>query len=498
MAQVEKDPSTASAPPPPEPKVEADGYATNATDALALFNLVSAEQPAHPMHWPAWKRWSIVTIYCFLQVFVSMLSTEYVSVEFLIQERWGGSTQVVTLGQSMFIVGTVVGPAFLGPASDMLGRKWIYVAAMTFYAIVNFGIAYPTGLPMLVIFMFLAGMTGSVALVNVAGTIADLFGDEAGSAQAMALFAASANIGPSLGSPVGEWIAENASMGFKWVGLINVIVAFAFSASLCFIPETLPKIVIPRSKNISGEADNEVAHVLASTKVSLRAELYFSATMAMKIMFGEPIVAALGITNGLAFGIVFLYLDGVFDVFAVNNGLSYISADLSYLNFAAGVIIMFIFFVPLQTYLVKRDRRKTEGQVRPEARFLLSLVTVWGMPVGLLWFAWTSYGNVSYWSPIIAGTVVAIADTLAWLSMLCYITDSYTNVAGSAIAAFLIPSFTIAAACAHLGVLLFERESTQWAFTILGLCSLSVVGIVNILYFFGPQLRRRSKYARTF
>lgn len=59
-------------------------------------------------------------------------------------------------------------------------------------------------------------------------------------------------------------------------------------------------------------------------------------------------------------------------------------------------------------------------------------------------FVRPGYGNVSYWSPIIAGTIVAIADTLAWLSMLCYISDSYPNVAGSAIAAFLIPSFVIA------------------------------------------------------
>lgn len=39
-------------------------------------------------------------------------------------------------------------------------------------------------------------------------------------------------------------------------------------------------------------------------------------------MFTEPIVGALGIYNGFAYGILFLYLDGVFDVFVVNNGLS--------------------------------------------------------------------------------------------------------------------------------------------------------------------------------
>lgn len=78
-------------------------------------------------------------------------------------------------------------------------------------------------------------------------------------------------------------------------------------------------------------------------------------------------------------------------------------------------------FVPVQTWFFKRDRLK-HGHSRPEARFLTSLVVVWLFPVSLLWFAFTDYGNVSYWSPIIAGTVLGFCDPLLWLSMLNYIT----------------------------------------------------------------------------
>lgn len=98
-----------------------------------------------------------------------------------------------------------------------------------------------------------------------------------------------------------------------------------------------------------------------------------------------------------------------------------------------------------------RDRLQHNGIARPEARFLLSLFTVWGFPISLLWFAFSSSGNVSYWSPVIAGSVLGVADPLLWLSILNYITDSYPNVAGSAIAAFLIPSQLLAAGCVHIG-----------------------------------------------
>jgi len=98
-------------------------------------------------------------------------------------------------------------------------------------------------------------------------------------------------------------------------------------------------------------------------------------------------------------------------------------------------------FIPVQTYLYKRDKARNGGQARLEARSFTSLVTVWFFPISLLWFAFTSDGSVSYWSPIIAGTVLGFADPLLWLSMLNYIVDSYPNVAASAIAVFSIPSF---------------------------------------------------------
>jgi hypothetical protein len=98
--------------------VAPDGPVNPAQDpdtTIAILDLVKANDVHHPMNWPSWKRWVIITIYCFLQMFVTLTSTTYISAEWMIKEKWGGSTQVVTLGQSLFIVGNAVGPAFMGP-----------------------------------------------------------------------------------------------------------------------------------------------------------------------------------------------------------------------------------------------------------------------------------------------------------------------------------------------------------------------------------------------
>ncbi|KAK9788114.1 putative Vitamin b6 transporter bsu1 [Seiridium cardinale] len=450
--------------------------------ALAALRRITTAEPGHPTHWPWWKKWAITVAYCLLQTFVTLTSTTYVSAEFLIEEKFNVSnTQIVALGQSMFILGTAVGPAFLGPLSDIGGRKWVYVAAILLYALVNIGCALPLNLPMLIIFQFLSGTTGSVALCNVAGTIADMFGSEDGAGQPMALFVASANIGPSIGSPVGEWIADNVNMGLPWIFWINVIIGGAFAIGMCFIPETLPAIVIRNEVKKRNVAEPEEIAVL-ETKVNVLKEIKFVTLMALRIMVTEPMVTLLGIYNGFAYGLLFLYLDGVFDVFVVNNGLSYIGADLTYLNFVVGVIVMFM-FVPVQTWLFKRDRMKNGGVGRPEARFLTSLVMVWLFPVSLLWFAFTSDGNTSFWSPVVAGGVLGFCDPLLWLSMLNYITDAYTTVAGSAIAAFLIPSFLIAAALAHAGIAMFENMSSTWAMATLGFVSFGLVALIYVAWY---------------
>ncbi|ODV84001.1 hypothetical protein CANARDRAFT_236831 [[Candida] arabinofermentans NRRL YB-2248] len=499
------------------------------SDPIEASVIFTPDNPYHPQNWPIVTKYLVVIVYCSLQVFVTLTSTTYVAVEYMVEERWGVNAQVATLGQSMFILGTAIGPAFLGPLSDIGGRKWVYVVSIFFYTILNFGCAYPLNMPMLAIFMFLIGLAGSTSLSNVAGSIGDLFGNSDGASQPMALFVFSANAGPSIGGVVGEAIAENTNLSFKWVFLINIIIGAAYMVALSFVPETLPRLVIPERISIEGKSNvpnvviREFKYALQSItgkkpdfmlndtiadtedpnnavtvqKMDVLNEMRFILVMALKMMCTEPIIIFLSLFNGFAYGLLFLYLDGIFDVFVYNNGLSYMSAELTYLNFVVGVSVV-ICLVPIQTYLFKRDRLKNGGIPRPEARFKLSLVTVWGFPISLLWFAFTCSGNVSYWSPIVAGFVLGIADPLLWLAMLNYIIDSYveSGLSNSAIAAFTIPSFAIAAALAHAGVAMFENMSTKWGFATLGFISIFVVVLVYVFYFLGHKLRASSKLAR--
>jgi hypothetical protein len=276
----------------------------------------------------------------------------------------------------------------------------------------------------------------------------------------------------------------------------STIISAGFVVILVFVPETLPHTVISRAHKEAPSIDGSTPSIAVS-RISLLMEIRFIFTMALRILITEPIVTFLGIYNGYAYGLVFLLLDGSYDVYAINNGLTPLQASITFLNFMVGVTFLFV-FIPIQTIYFSRDRARRGGIPRPEARFMIALYAVWLYPIALFWFAFTSDGNVSYWSPILAGAVIGFVDPLLYLCMLNYITDSYSNVAASAVAAFLVPSFLGAAGFAHIGLILFENMSTTWGVAILAFISLPLVGLVYVVYFFGPQIRARSKLARNF
>lgn len=186
---------------------------------------------------------------------------------------------------------------------DIAGRRWVYAVSCLLYAIFNIGCAFPRSIAQIIVFSFLSGVAGSTAVTNIAASVSDLF-PYAYAGQAMALFVVSANVGPSVGSPIGEAVAEN--LGYQWWYYINIIIGGAFAVILALLPETQPLQVI-----VKASAGDPLAEKIRQKKkkLDIAKEMWFVTSEAIKIFFTEPIVAFLGIFNGFAYGLLFLYLD---------------------------------------------------------------------------------------------------------------------------------------------------------------------------------------------
>ncbi|KAF8331943.1 uncharacterized protein EI90DRAFT_3289185 [Cantharellus anzutake] len=203
---------------------------------------------------------------------------------------------------------------------------------------------------MLVFFVFLAGLTGSAALCNVAGTIADSFGDGAAAGQGMArrLLWLSTSVGPSLGGPVGERFAENPQMGYPCQ--IDVTIGAIYATGVALLPETLAGVVIPRTGK---QKDGVEVELPMSRRIVLDGAIS-AFTMALKIMITEPIVLSLGLYNDR------------FCAFPNSQELAdgrYMGGSLTFLNFAAAGVISFVLFVPACQTGSQEERRENSSRV---------------------------------------------------------------------------------------------------------------------------------------
>jgi MFS family permease len=79
---------------------------------------------------------------------------------------------------SVYILGYAFGPLFIAPMSELYGRLPVYHINAALFLVFNVACAKSTGLPMLIIFRFLAGVAGSCPITVGSGTIADCFRQE--------------------------------------------------------------------------------------------------------------------------------------------------------------------------------------------------------------------------------------------------------------------------------------------------------------------------------
>jgi hypothetical protein len=89
-----------------------DGSGTEEDPFIVEFH---KDDPGNPMNWGEFRKWWIATIVTFSVFAVTFTSSAYsVSAEQVFQ-NFDISTEVFTLGLSLFVLGFAIGPAVWGP-----------------------------------------------------------------------------------------------------------------------------------------------------------------------------------------------------------------------------------------------------------------------------------------------------------------------------------------------------------------------------------------------
>jgi len=272
-----------------------------------------------------------------------------------------------------------------------------------------------------------------------------------------------------------------------------------------FMPECRSTIIMDKeAKRMreSGEDPNVYGpNELKKPRVSLK-EAFKIWARPFEMFFREPIVLCLSLLSGFSDALIFTFLESFPEVYGQWN-FGILAQSWAFIPINLSYFLAYFSYFPW----FKRDQhiRQTRGAdaLQPERRLKWLLFTAPLEPIGLFGFAWTSLGppRVHWIAPMIFSALVGIANYTIYLSSVDYMVAAYGVYSASATGGNAFARDFLAGIAAMYATPLYtnlgEKYPTEYASTILACLSCLIVIPIYVFYWYGPQIRERSKFAQT-
>lgn len=219
------------------------------------------------------------------------------------------------------------------------------------------------------------------------------------------------------------------------------------------------------------------------------------------MIFTEPIVATFGVYVAFKFAVLYGFFAAFPAVFEGIYGFNIGESGLVFLAIAFGNLVGYLAFMLIDRLkfrpLILAAKAKTNvPEVLPEARLYAALIGAILLPISLLWFAWTARSSIHWICPVIASIPFAVGNLLVFGSAMLYMIDTYGPLGGaSAVAATGLLRYAAGAGFPLFMQQMYSKLGVGWASSLFGFVSLLLLPTPWILMRWGPELRRRSRYA---
>lgn len=455
----------------------------------------------NPRGWSGTRKIIINVAMSNMVLSLTFSSSAYASSVTNIMAHYHVSRVVALLGVSLYVLGFALGPLLVGPLSQVVGKRPVYLATFVCFTAFSFGAAEAPNIAALIVFRFLAGAMGSSAFNNVPATIFD-FSTPATATRYMNWFAFAAFGGPGLGPTIAGFVDHRA--GFRWNLRVQAIY-IAFSTIVCyfFVPETHHPILQRRAaeedeKNRTGQvavtmsARQSVNIFLTSMKTVLRRPFVW--------LVKEPAVAVTCFYLSLLYGVLYAFFPVFPLVFTGIRKFSEESTGLSFLALVIGFTTAFLLlFVLQEPYIARLAASSTpKGKFMPEARLRQAL---WGCtlpPIGLFIFAWTApFPHVHWIAPMIGMTLYALGMMIMFTALIPYLVDYGGPEAALVMAASSFTRSAFAAGFPLFTVQMYDAMTVQGATSLLAGITLLLMPLPWFLHRYGSKLRANSRMFKT-
>lgn len=107
----------------------------------------------------------------------------------------------------------------------------------------------------------------------------------------------------------------------------------------------------------------------------------------------------------------------------------------------------------------------------------------------------TLQSHISIWSPLVASALFGFGITTIWIVAYMYLIDSYGIYSASALGFMGFSRYMVGGGMTVAGAPIYRSIGVQYTLTILGAISSVMASVPYLLYFFGPRIRKASRFA---
>jgi len=380
-----------------------------------------------------------------------------------------------------------------GPLSEFLGRSAIYIGSFALFTILNIPVAFSQSIGVFITFRFFTGFAGSAFLSVAGGTVSDLFAP-ANSDIPVAIYTLAALIGPALGPIFGGFINQNAD----WRITFYVITGWALVETILlffFVPETFLPIML---KNMARKkrVDTKDHKWWAPSERSGRSigDVFPRAFLTpLQILFLERMAFILDMWTSLVLGIIYLFFSAVPFTFRTIYNFNLQSTGLAFIPLGLGMIIATC-TQPFWAARVRDAAIKNGGKAPPEVRLEIGMAGALLVPIGLLWFALSSYAKINFIMPLAGTLIFGIGAAFVFSSVFGFLISTYAKNAASAMAGNTLIRCAWGAGFPLFSNAMYVNLGPVGATGLLAGLTALMIPIPFVIYRIGPRLRETSKF----
>ncbi|PTB72592.1 MFS general substrate transporter [Trichoderma longibrachiatum ATCC 18648] len=491
-----------SCPPWPRPGAaasaqDADSEKQGGSPNRRILVTCAPEDTLNPQNWSLGARCKNIAILAFL-IFVQGWAGASESMANSVASSHLHVSQVLeNLDIAMYLFGVGIGSQVAGPLSETVGRNPVYLIATFCYLFFVLGSAKAATFGGRITCRLFVGLFSSATLSINGSSVRDQFRDVK-RAFVFPIIAWVNVIGPVVAPIASGWLVANPSLGWRWPDWLTLMISgAAFLVALLFLPETyLPLLLEWKAKELRRLTGDQRYYSEHAASSSLPSRLKHNLKLGVTFFSTEVIVTVLGLYLLLLYTLLFTSLSGFDYIFKETYGLSTGLTGSCFASIAVGSTI-FTVSAPSWYLWARRATAHVHGaSVKPEFRLWPAIITSPMLPVCLFWLGWTNYPTISIWSGLAACCVFGIVLTAFYVSSYEYIIDSYGDHSAIALASITSLRYLAAGGMVMATRPMYSAIGVHWTMTLLG-CVATILSPAPILFwFYGPRLRRHSKFAK--